>query len=469
MRFTHLLATAASSLALALGSGWSFGATFTNSTPITIADNANASLYPSTITVPGSLTITNISVSLGEFAHSRISDLTILLVSPGGRKIQLIANAPGSVPSTLTLGFSDSGRLLNGDPVSKVPYRCTLVPGPQLMPAPAPGLPYGNSFASLIGENAAGTWSLYIRDNVSGVAGQVGEGWSLSINTTQLAPAHSEFSYQGVLKQNGVALSGLFDVKADLWRSPISTLPADLVGSSTSLGVPVSSGVFTTRFAPPESSIISGQGLWIELSVKGPGDASFVKLTPREPITAAPLASYALVAESSDFASTAFSVDWTNITSVPPNVANAFSPWAAAASNAISSTNSGNVLIGTTSGASKLTVNGTIESLTGGIRFPDDTIQTTASLPEVLGGTTVAINFSSITAGGEAAAVINFPQGGLAGTEAVIVNPTSDLPADVAISYARVNSATQIRFVVRNHGAATVDPPLMGFTFRVIR
>lgn len=41
-------------------------------------------------------------------------------------------------------------------------------------------------------------------------------------------------------------------------------------------------------------------------------------------------------------------------------------------------TSEGNVLIGNTDGTSKLTVTGTIESTTGGIKFPDATTQTTA-------------------------------------------------------------------------------------------
>jgi len=39
----------------------------------------------------------------------------------------------------------------------------------------------------------------------------------------------------------------------------------------------------------------------------------------------------------------------------------------------------------------------------------------------------------------------------------------------VGISYTRVLNATQVRMVIRNHGTVAVDPPLMGFSFRVIR
>ena len=66
-----------------------------NSAPITIGDNSNASPYPSQIVIGSPLTITNISVGLRGLSHARLSDLSVLLVSPTGKKIMLLANAPG--------------------------------------------------------------------------------------------------------------------------------------------------------------------------------------------------------------------------------------------------------------------------------------------------------------------------------------------------------------------------------------
>lgn len=464
----NLIACTLACAAVAVGVG--SAATFSNSTAITINDNANASLYPSTITVPSSLTIQNIAVSLHQLSHPRISDLTVVLVSPSGKAVQLLANAPGSITSAFTLTIADSGRPLNGEPMLKVPYRPTLVPGPVLMPPPAPALPYLSSFDSLIGDNAAGAWSLFVRDNVTGEVGSISDGWSLTINGPISSFLSTEYAYQGMLRNAGGPLSGVYDVRADLWRNPSSTMPQDKVASSTAFAVPIENGVFTTRFAPPASTF-DGRALWVEIAVKGPGDPDFVVLDGRAPLTAVPYASYALRADEADFAQDVASVNWGVITNIPSNVLNAFSPWAANGT-AISNTNTGNVLIGTTTGTSKLTVNGTIESTTGGIRFPDDTVQTTAAVTSpvvVVASGTATVDFASVSAGGETALSIGIAGGGLLLTDVVIVSPQTDLPADFGFEFARVTTATQIKLRIRNHGTAAVDPPSLTFSYKVIR
>jgi subtilisin-like proprotein convertase family protein len=455
-------------LAAALGAGsLAEAATFSNPTAITINDNANASLYPSTITVPSSLPIQNIAVSLHQLSHPRMSDLTVVLVSPTGKAVQLLANAPGSVTSAFTLVIADSGRPLNGDPMVKVPYRPTLVPGPVLMPAPAPGLPYLTSFDSLIGDDAAGTWSLFVRDNVTGEIGSISDGWSLTINGPISSFLSTEYAYQGVLRNAGGPLSGVYDVRADLWRNPSSTMPQDKVASSTAFAVPIENGVFTTRFAPP-SSTFDGRALWVEIAVKVPGDPDFVVLDGRSPLTAVPYASFALRANEADFAQDVASVSWGAVTNVPSNVLNAFSPWSPQFGNAISYAG-GNVLIGTTTGASRLTVSGMIESTNGGVRFPDGTIQTTAATPAVLASGASSVDFGLISAGAEALATIAISGAPFQLSDVVVVSPQSELPVDVSIEYARVLSATQIRFRVRNNGTVAVDPPSVVYSYKVIR
>src|ERR1044072_5492460 len=68
----------------------SFGATFTNSSPITIPLIGNASPYPSTINVTGlSGTVTNVNVTFNNFTHTFPDDIAIVVVGPTGAALLL--------------------------------------------------------------------------------------------------------------------------------------------------------------------------------------------------------------------------------------------------------------------------------------------------------------------------------------------------------------------------------------------
>lgn len=448
------------------------GATgFSNTTPITINDNANASPSPSVISVPGPTPITNVTVLLSNMSHARLADLTILLVAPGGQKIQLLAGAAGSCTAQ-DIRIAEEGRAFGtGESLSSANmYRPTALPAPMAMPAPAPGLPYVTTFAPLIGTDAQGNWSLYVRDNVSGVSGSIGGGWSLFFAGAGSAEVTPEFTYQGVLKDAGAGANGLFDVRLRFFSSPISQDPA--VGEAVAFGVPIQSGVFTARFSPPE--VVFGEGLqrWVDVSVKGPGDADFVVVGGRERVTTSPYANFATLArtaELAEVANTAVTVKWGSITQVPTNVANAFSPFAAAAGNAIVNTNTGNVLIGTANGTSKLTVNGTIESTTGGVKFPDDTVQTTAATTSVVGSRSVLITLGDIAPGAQLSVGFSMPGSSFVNTDVVVVSPSDILPSGVGILYARVSGVAAATIVVRNFSGSTVTIPQMTWTVKVIR
>lgn len=462
-RFTALVSV------IGLNAGLARAASFANSTPITITDNANSSAYPSTIVVGVSVPITNIVLGLNGLSHNRLSDLTVLLVSPTGKKIQLLAGASGFTVGPLPISFSDAGRAFDGGQLAKVGYRPTAVPSTVAMPSPAPGLPYQTSFASLIGDDIQGTWSLYVRDNVTGEAGSIDGGWSLSFNVSGLSKATSEFTYQGSLAGPSGPLSGVHDIKLDFWKSPISLLPADTVGTATAFAVPVENGLFTARFAPPENVFTDGNALWAEISVKAPGDANFTTLSPRQQLTASPFASYALFADQAEFAGQAGSVSWSNIIGIPNSVLNPFIPWQAGAANSITNTNTGNVGIGTAATTSKLAVGGVIESTGAGFKFSDGTTLSTAPVSPIVASGVAAIDFASIAAGAEGTAGVSLG-GALAQlTDVVVISPQTDLPADFSIEYARVFNSTNIRFRVRNNGTSAVDPSPINFNWRVIR
>lgn len=89
-------------------------------------------------------TVSRIGLTLG-ISHARLSDLRIKLIAPSGRTVELEAGIE---------------RASSSDEIS--------VPAAQLRP--------------LIGESLAGTWSLSVRDENPGIAGQF-VGWNLKLNS----------------------------------------------------------------------------------------------------------------------------------------------------------------------------------------------------------------------------------------------------------------------------------------------
>ncbi len=110
---------------------------------------------------------------------------------------------------------------------------------------------------------------------------------------------------------------------------------------------------------------LDGADRFLEISVKQNAGDAFTILTPRQKILSAP---YAVKSKSSETATTANNAN--QLDGLPSN-------------SFVQLDVNGDVSIGTTSTGSKLTVAGVIESTTGGIKFPDSTVQTTAGLTAV--------------------------------------------------------------------------------------
>jgi len=105
------------------------------------------------------------------------------------------------------------------------------------------------------------------------------------------APLGSAITYQGKLDKSGVPMNGNCNLIFKLHDAATGGAP---VGNTVPLpNTPVTNGFFTASL-DFGAGAFNGQARWIEIQVQGPGDPSFTVLAPRQPVTAAPYAVYAL-------------------------------------------------------------------------------------------------------------------------------------------------------------------------------
>jgi uncharacterized repeat protein (TIGR01451 family) len=233
--------------------------TLTNSTAISIVDNATASPYPSAITVSNlSGTVTKVTVRLRGLTHTSPDDIDVLLVGPGGQKTYLMSDVGGANSVTnLTLTFDDSASTSLPDTTklsSGTNKPTNFDTGSDAFPGPAPSSPYATNLAVFNGVNPNGTWSLYVRDDRNNDVGNIGQGWTLAIATSNLTCCP------------GAGPS------ADLAIGESVTPPSLNVGSNvtctiavTNLGLSVASNVVVSSAVPAAlvfGSAIVSQGTW---------------------------------------------------------------------------------------------------------------------------------------------------------------------------------------------------------------
>jgi subtilisin-like proprotein convertase family protein len=174
---------------------------FSNTNFITIADGDNpptiAAPYPSSITVTGQdgLVLSKLTVTLQDVTHQFPSDISVLLVGPGGQAAILMSEVGGQNQLSIT----NVTLTLDDDAANALPIFTRLSSGtfrpangylalgyprlPYSFPAPAPP---GNSNApsslSVFKNTAAnGTWNLFVVDDASGSAGSISQGWTLNL------------------------------------------------------------------------------------------------------------------------------------------------------------------------------------------------------------------------------------------------------------------------------------------------
>jgi subtilisin-like proprotein convertase family protein len=258
----------------------------TNGSPITVeAINPNpeqpiqpAIPYSSDIDVVG-LTgvVTSVSVSINGLSHSNPDDLDMLLVAPNGLAFHFWSDVGGSTDvESLTVTVADNGvEALPDGPslVSGTTYRPfnNEIQGDQDLdtdefPVPAPGGPYNEPaaagsatftsvFAGMTGDQAGGTWQLFITDDKEGDGGSIANGWTLNITTEQPPTTAgqliiSEFRTKGP--------EGPTDEFVELYNTTGAPLIVQASDETQGLGVAASDGV--VRCVVPNGTVIPKGG-----------------------------------------------------------------------------------------------------------------------------------------------------------------------------------------------------------------
>ncbi|MBP7748495.1 MAG: hypothetical protein KA383_20460 [Phycisphaerae bacterium] len=160
-------------------------------------------------------------------------------------------------------------------------------------------------------------------------------------------PVDGAFTYQGQLKDQGQPAGGPYNMQFRLYAADAGGTPLATYPPGSPMAVTVQDGLFTALIDFGIEAF-NGERRWVEVVVEG------VTLAPRQELTVTPYALFAL------------------------NGPGIQSFWEAGVGGTIYY-NTGSVGIGTATPSAPLTVNGVVESQSGGFKFPDGTMQATAA------------------------------------------------------------------------------------------
>ncbi|MCG8407752.1 MAG: hypothetical protein MI923_21340 [Phycisphaerales bacterium] len=209
-------------------------------------------------------------------------------------------------------------------------------------------------------------------------------------------PLGSEFTYQGRLKFLDQPLNGTADIEFTLWDADSA---GNMIGVTQSMSaVSVEEGLFTVAldFGP---AAFNGDARWLEVAVRHPaGSGGYTILNPRQPLTAAPYALQTRGILVDDTGRVAINGD---ITPIPNSGLDVHGGHVIVDNNfGIFSLNSDGIGFGAgldatpndqldlyaggtqrvrVFGTGAMHIDGEVQSLSGGFRFPDGSLQTTAA------------------------------------------------------------------------------------------
>lgn len=267
------------------------GQTFSNAAPLSIPEAGTAAPYPSVINVTGlSTNISGLRVRLKNFSHSFPADVIALLVAPNGQGYQLLnQNGEDIDVNGITLTLSSDSSASMQVPLGSGTFIASG--GNTNFAAPATAIARAASLGALRLGNLNGQWKLFVQDTVSPDGGTIAGGWELEFvdlgePTTPLLS--TGFTHQGRIL--GGDANGTIDARFSLWSHPSTTSLFNRVAAPVTVtGIALNEGTFTTT-VNLGTTVPSDTQTWLQIDVANPSGTGFVALSPRQPMTPAPIA-----------------------------------------------------------------------------------------------------------------------------------------------------------------------------------
>jgi uncharacterized repeat protein (TIGR01451 family) len=236
-------------------------ATFSNPAFISIPDEGTATPYPSSILVSGAPgVVSKVTASLQDFTHSFPHDVNVLLTSPSGQQVLLMAHAGGPYSVTnLILGFDQAAtqylpvtQLVSSTNLPTQDGAFDSFPG-------IPGTPSITNLNTLNGSSPNGLWSLYILDDTAGNDGSVANGWTLGLTLVTPVNAPGTLALGMTSSPNPVIVSNFLTYTIAV----------------TNLGNAPATNVLLTETLPPGAILVSAAASQGTVNTSVPGAVAF--------------------------------------------------------------------------------------------------------------------------------------------------------------------------------------------------